>query len=131
MLDTLLICILFLPWTVVAASIYNRAALNCSANAIPKPSVFGAEVTSLSATVINNFQSISGNNICFVNVTITHPGTGDSVNNWVALPLTGWNGIFQGVGGGGFAAGSLASLAAVSATGYSVSRSSSVSKSYC
>lgn len=44
-------------------------------------------------------------NICDVNVTLTHPGTGDKVNINVWLPLEGWNGRFQGIGGGGWVAG--------------------------
>lgn len=102
----------------MAATIQTRASSNCSVSAIPKPSVYGANITSMTATVMNDFESITGNNICFVNITLTHPGSGDSVTNWVVLPLTGWNGIFQGVGGGGWLAGTPLSLAPVSALGY-------------
>jgi hypothetical protein len=106
-------------YSAAASAIQSRATGACSAEVISKPSIVGAEVTSLTATVQNNFGSITGNNICFVTVTITHPGTGDNVTNWVALPLTGWNGVFLGIGGGGYSAGNPANLAPVSAKGYS------------
>lgn len=99
-------------------SVAASAALNCSTAAFPYPSVFGANITSLTANATENFEAMPGNNVCFVTITLTHPGTGDSVNNWVALPLTGWNGIFQGVGGGGYSAGNPSSLAPVTALGY-------------
>jgi hypothetical protein len=63
-------------------------------------------------------QNITGLNFCQVNVTLTHPGTGDAVNNQVSLPLTGWNGRFLGVGGGGYAAGVWSSLGLAVQRGY-------------
>lgn len=77
---------------------------NCSSQAIPHPTVFGANITSLTAFPITNYSGL-GLDICQVNVTLTHPGTGDLVNNIVWLPLTSWNGRFQGTGGGGYLAG--------------------------
>lgn len=103
---------------VTASSILDRAVESCSAESIPYPAVFGATITSLVASTFTDWEGISGNDVCLVNVTLTHSGTGDSVLNYVALPLTGWNGIFQGVGGGGFAAGFLASSAPIAAEGY-------------
>jgi feruloyl esterase len=47
---------------------------------------------------------------CRVHLTVTHPPAGDVVNIWVYLPDTGWNGRFQGVGGGGYSGGSERSL---------------------
>ncbi|KAI0816470.1 tannase and feruloyl esterase [Xylaria sp. FL0064] len=43
--------------------------------------------------------------ICDVEVFLTHGDTGDAVRFSIYLPLTGWNGRWQGTGGGGFAAG--------------------------
>jgi feruloyl esterase len=42
---------------------------------------------------------------CRVTAVTTHPPAGDRVKIFVGLPLTGWNGRFQGVGGGGFMGG--------------------------
>ncbi|KAK7734801.1 hypothetical protein SLS63_004221 [Diaporthe eres] len=42
------------------------------------------------------------------------------VNNFYALPLSGWNGIFQGIGGGGYRAGNFERGANQTALGYSV-----------
>lgn len=105
---------------------------SCSAASIPKPQVFGAEITALTAAIVTDYaesitgesnnwpgHNITGLSFCQVNVSLTHPGTGDLVNNQVWLPLTGWNGIFLGVGGGGYAAGSWPSLAPAVVRGYS------------
>ena len=43
---------------------------------------------------------------CRVTATVTHPPAGDRIKVFVGLPLKGWNGRFQGVGGGGFSGGS-------------------------
>jgi feruloyl esterase len=55
---------------------------------------------------------------CRVHATVTHPPAGDTVNIDVWLPVSGWNGRFQGVGGGGYAGGSPQSLAAPVRQGY-------------
>src|SRR5687768_10068601 len=47
---------------------------------------------------------------CRVVATVTHPPAGDRVRIWVGLPMEGWNGRFQGVGGGGFSGGSAGSI---------------------
>ncbi|KAI0404818.1 tannase and feruloyl esterase [Xylaria palmicola] len=44
-------------------------------------------------------------NICDVEVYLTHGDAGDAVRFAIYLPLDGWNGRWQGTGGGGFAAG--------------------------
>jgi hypothetical protein len=62
--------------------------------------------------------NLTGLNFCQVNVTLTHPGTGDAVKNQVWLPLTNWNGRFLGVGGGGYAAGVWTSLGPAIQRGY-------------
>src|SRR5215210_9178058 len=55
---------------------------------------------------------------CRVHLSVTHPPAGDDVNVWVHLPLQGWNGRFQGVGGGGFVGGSEEDLAEALHDGY-------------
>ncbi len=42
---------------------------------------------------------------CRVTAVTTHPPAGDKVRIFIGLPLSGWNGRFEGVGGGGFAGG--------------------------
>lgn len=81
------------------------AAWNCTAAAIPYPYVFGANITSLTAREYTNYGGTSGVHICEVNVTLTHPGTADSVRNTIWLPMEYWNGRFQGTGGGGYVSG--------------------------
>lgn len=41
---------------------------------------------------------------CRITAVTTHPPAGDHVRIFIGLPLTGWNGRFEGVGGGGFRA---------------------------
>jgi feruloyl esterase len=40
-----------------------------------------------------------------VNLFLTHPGSGDHVRIAVWLPSSGWNGRYEGTGGGGYSAG--------------------------
>jgi feruloyl esterase len=42
---------------------------------------------------------------CRVTASVTHPPAGDRVKVFIALPMKGWNGRFQGTGGGGFSGG--------------------------
>ena len=42
---------------------------------------------------------------CHVTASLTHPPAVDRVKIFVALPIIGWNGRFQGTGGGGFSGG--------------------------
>ena len=55
---------------------------------------------------------------CRVTAVVTHPPAGDAVRVWIALPLTGWNGRFQAVGGAGFAGGRASSLDTPVRTGF-------------
>jgi feruloyl esterase len=55
---------------------------------------------------------------CRVTAVVTHPPAGDRVRVFLGLPLTGWNGRFEGVGGGGFLGGSPTGVAAPVAQGY-------------
>lgn len=111
--------LLALPASLLLLSAQVFAAPDCSASGIKIPTVYGANITSLTAEVISDLASIPGNNVCGVTITLTHPGTGDLVTTLVTLPLTGWNGRFQGIGGGGWAAGNPPALGPVNAMGYS------------
>ncbi|KAH8810592.1 Tannase/feruloyl esterase [Xylogone sp. PMI_703] len=71
----------------------------------------------MNVTVLGASGKIS---YCNVTVTYTHPGYGDDIHVTVYLPMDNWNGRFQGVGGGGWAASSgTASLLSPIANNYS------------
>ena len=92
----------------LAAAPALGAQLKCSAQALTSsglPPIFGAQILSLTASPIKASTNATDNDVCLVTVATTHPGNGDRINNFVALPLNNWNGIFQGIGGGGFLAG--------------------------
>ncbi len=60
---------------------------------------------SLPSTTIESAVVDSSNRMCRVTAIVTHPPAGDRVKVWIGLPLTNWNGRFQGTGGGGFLGG--------------------------
>lgn len=112
-----------LPWT--------TKGLTCSSSAIPYPALPGAEFLSLTATEVENFTvftkwgasmlptKLNDLHFCNVSLTYTHPGQHDHINVHVWLPMTHWNGRFQGTGGGGFATGMFdPSLGAAVSEGY-------------
>ena len=55
---------------------------------------------------------------CHVTAVLTHPPAGDRIHVWIGLPTNGWNGRFEGVGGGGFSGGSPNGLNGAVAQGY-------------
>ncbi|KAF5019320.1 hypothetical protein F66182_8677 [Fusarium sp. NRRL 66182] len=57
--------------------------------------------------------------VCQVVIQYTHPGWNDTINTYVYLPVSGWNGRFVGVGGGGWSTGDVSNLAQPAAKGYS------------
>jgi hypothetical protein len=65
-------------------------------------------------------EAASGNRpaACRVTASVTHPPAGDRVRIFIGLPLSNWNGRFQGVGGGGFSGGSANAVIAPTAQGY-------------
>ena len=73
---------------------------------------------SLPNTTIESVVIDSPNRMCLVTAIVTHPPAGDRVKVWIGLPLTNWNGRFQGNGGGGFLGGSPASLRGPVARGF-------------
>lgn len=91
------------------------------------PTIPNATVVSIQAIERRNFTVPSGFgggggtipsapigrlNFCDVNVTLTHGTANDSVRVEVWMPLQGWNGRFQGTGGGGFIPGTFGSAMA-------------------
>ncbi len=65
---------------------------------------------SLPNTTIDAAAPDPSNGWCRVTATVTHPPANDRVKVWIGLPVTNWNGRFQGNGGGGFSGGSAGSL---------------------
>src|SRR5579863_8922347 len=55
---------------------------------------------------------------CRITAVTTHPPAGDKVRIFIGLPLSGWNGRFEGVGGGGFSGGNRNGVVAPVAQGY-------------
>ncbi|KAH8657771.1 Tannase/feruloyl esterase [Xylariales sp. PMI_506] len=111
-------------------------ASSCVASAIPIPTVFGAEILDVAATLVLNYSgsvsdqyyynhpstTFSSIDFCNITVTYTHPGENDTiyVESW--LPMNTWNGRLQAVGGGGYVAGrfflSYTAMAGALADGY-------------
>lgn len=94
---------------------------NCSAQAIPFPTIFGSEFLTVHTTLVQNF-SLSlfvdptqhyrdhgfGDNMSFCNVTLTHthPNQKDRIATQVWLPIQPvWNGRLRMQGGAGLVAG--------------------------
>jgi feruloyl esterase len=94
-----------------AAAIAASTAAACQS--ITAPSVPGAAVQSISGVVVaaGTDPDPGGTPIpgvpehCAVSLYLTHPGADDHVLVEVWLPTSGWNGSFEGTGGGGYVAG--------------------------
>jgi pimeloyl-ACP methyl ester carboxylesterase len=69
-------------------------------------------------TTIDSVELTSADGPCRVVATVTHPPTGCRVKVFVALPTKGWNGRFQGTGGGGYLGGSPNALSGPSRSGF-------------
>ncbi|KAL2069782.1 hypothetical protein VTL71DRAFT_14461 [Oculimacula yallundae] len=107
----------------------NHSHQDCSTN-ISKPDIFGTKIISLLAneverynvTVVQTQSYFAANltNLHFCNVTLvyTHPGQNDTITTQIWLPMAGWNGRFQGNGGGGWATGLFERLAQPVARGF-------------
>ncbi len=84
----------------------------------PAGSCASLKNVSLPNTTIESAMMDTANHMCLVTAVVTHPPAGDRVKIWIGLPLTNWNGRFQGNGGGGFLGGSLGSLREPVARGF-------------
>jgi len=73
---------------------------------------------SLQNTTIESAKIDPSNGWCRVTAVVTHPPADDKVKIWIGLPVTNWNGRFQGNGGGGFSGGSASSLRGPVARGF-------------
>lgn len=88
----------------------NQGPVACSAISIAVPKLLGAQVLDLTASEVYRHDKLGEGgtaalDFCNVTVTYTHPGQNDTIHTQVWLPLHGWNGRFQGTGGGGWNAG--------------------------
>jgi pimeloyl-ACP methyl ester carboxylesterase len=74
---------------------------------------------SLPNTTIESASVDASNRMCRVVAIVTHPPANDRVKVWIGLPLTNWNGRFQGNGGGGFSGGNPGSIVGPVRLGFS------------
>ncbi|MCL2732096.1 MAG: tannase/feruloyl esterase family alpha/beta hydrolase [Actinomycetia bacterium] len=89
------------------------APFSCTAPSVKAPA--GTAVESVTAVrqeggTIDGTGTLGGTvagvpAFCEVTVTLTHPGDGDHAHVRTWLPVTGWNGRFQALGGSAFQAG--------------------------
>jgi feruloyl esterase len=84
------------------------------------PVIAHEELTKLAIpdTTIDSVELNAADGSCRVRATVTHPPMGCRVRVFVALPTKGWNGRFQGTGGGGYAGGNPAGLSRPLRLGY-------------
>jgi hypothetical protein len=121
----------------MTSPVFNNTA--CIPANIPHPTLFGAEILLVSASLVENFTrdvsdqlnyghpsiSINGVDYCNITVTYTHPGQNDTLNVETWLPMKNWNHRLQSVGGGGWVSGrfplSYAAMAGAIGEGYAAS----------
>jgi pimeloyl-ACP methyl ester carboxylesterase len=113
----------FVVTSLVSALIHARAAEPLPQAIFPgtTPACSCESLTNVSLpnTMIESAVVDVSNRMCRVTATVTHPPAGDRVKVWIGLPLTNWNGRFQGTGGGGFLGGHPNSLRGPVASGFS------------
>jgi tannase/feruloyl esterase len=110
-----------------AATVMAPAATGSTCTTLTAPLVPGASVQSMTEVFVpaGTDQIPGGPSIpnvpahCEVTLFLAHPGAGDHVRVAVWLPTSGWNGRYEGTGGGGYAAGQFdVALAPAIAQGY-------------
>ena len=95
--------------TVNSSPTDKRSGTSCTS--LTAPDVSGADITSISGTEASDH--------CAVQIYLTHTDATDNVSIITWLPLTDWNGRYQGTGGGGFSTGgSSTALSSPVADGY-------------
>jgi hypothetical protein len=114
------------PVAAAVVALVSLFGLAPAASASPPERVVAAQsgsCASLTGLALPNTHVTSaavapGSGTCRVHATVTHPPAGDTVNIDVWMPVAGWNGRFQGLGGAGYLGGSPQSLAAPVSQGY-------------
>ena len=115
---------------VLATVLFSAIAFIRAAETPPKPLFPGISPAcscesltnvSLPNTTIESAVVDATNRMCRVTAIVTHSPAGDRVKVWIGLPLTNWNGRFQGNGGGGFSGGNPGSLRGPVARGFAAS----------
>jgi hypothetical protein len=109
--------------------IVTSTCISCSS--IPAPTIPGAHILSIISTSRTNisipagltadklYPAYTNLSFCDVSITLTHPGSNDTVLVEIWLPpKSTWNGRFQGAGGGGYSVGFNTSLGPAVANGY-------------
>jgi pimeloyl-ACP methyl ester carboxylesterase len=109
----------FVAGTLVAARAAEPAPKALFPGIAPACSCESLTNVSLPNTTIDSAVVDISNRMCRVTAIVTHPPAGDRVKIWIGLPLTNWNGRFQGNGGGGFLGGHPATLREPVARGFS------------
>ena len=92
-------------------------ASKCESSSFRNISAFGTQVLNVTANTVAEYGGLPGNEVCQVTISLTHPGAGDVVQNFYALPST-WNERFLGIGGGGFAAVDMLDMPGQAVLGY-------------
>ncbi|AUI59407.1 tannase/feruloyl esterase family alpha/beta hydrolase [Amycolatopsis sp. BJA-103] len=98
-----LAALLPLVLTSVAQTAPAEAATSSSCAAVSVPAPAGARIESVQAAAKPAKADVPA--YCEITVTLTHGSAGDHVKVAVALPLTGWTGRLQAVGGSAYTAG--------------------------
>ena len=94
-----------LPAAVARAQVGEAPPKPVFADSAPVISHEDLTKVSLPNTTIDSVELNAADGSCRVRATVTHPPTGCRVKVFVALPTKGWNGRFQGTGGGGYVGG--------------------------
>src|SRR5258708_23267075 len=93
-----------LPTAVSPAQNADPAPKPLFGNIAPVRSVESLTNVALPNTTIDSVVT-NADGSCRISATVTHPPSGDRVGVFIALPMKGWNGRFQGTGGGGVSGG--------------------------
>ena len=86
-----------IPKTLVSSGEPTRTCESLRTVVLPDTTIESAVVDQGNATVPPS---------CRITAVVIRPPAPDRITIWIALPMKGWNGRFQGVGGGGFSGGS-------------------------